>query len=129
MREFPVFSSLMADALSNPPADASYLAQELPLSNPRELAMRAYLTMRDELVAFDAYKLKTDFVMPVLFLQGEEDYYSVTSVVQDYTQKIKAPMKKVVVNDGGSHSVFWLRERFVAELNQHLPPLLVNNSE
>lgn len=129
MREFPVFSSLMAEALSNPPADANYLAQELPLSNPRELAMRAYVTMRDELVAFDAYKLKTDFVMPVLFLQGEEDYYSVTSVVQDYMRTVKALMKKVVVIDGGSHSVFWLRERFLAELNQHLAPLLVDNSE
>jgi len=126
MREFPVFSNLMVEALSNPSADANYLAQGLPLSNPRELAMQAYVALREELVSFNAYELEADFAMPVLFLQGAEDYYSVTSEVQKYTSEINAPMKNTVVIEGGSHSVFWLRERFLAELNQHLGPLLID---
>lgn len=70
-----------------------------------------------------------DFAMPVLFLQGAEDVNSVTSAVQSYTQEINAPMKKTVVIEGGSHSVLWLRERFLEELIQHLSPELVDKSE
>lgn len=124
MQVFPVFSSLMVEALSNPPADANYLAPGLSLSNPRELAKSAYVALRDELIAFDAYELKADFAMPMLFLQGTEDHYSVTSVVQEYTQRISAPIAQTVLIEAGSHSVFWLRERFLAELNAHLAPAI-----
>ncbi|HEY0784176.1 MAG TPA: hypothetical protein VGE98_17085, partial [Thermoanaerobaculia bacterium] len=66
------------------PEGASYVAAGLAPSDPRQLAMAAYIQLRDELAAFDAYRLGLDFAVPMLFLQGELDVYTATSEVVDY---------------------------------------------
>ena len=120
----PVFSALMTEALTNPPADAGYIPAGLTLVNPRELAMHAYGAMRSELVGFDAWQMPMVFRVPMFFFQGDHDFYSVTSVVEQYVSDITAPVKNTVEIEDGSHSVFWQRERFLAELKRHVVPLL-----
>ncbi len=122
MEVFPVLSALMGEALSNPPASANYIPKGVALENPRVLATAAYDAMRSELLAFDAYSLPMVFDMPIFFFQGDSDYYSVSSSVQAYEHEITAPIKKTVLIQGGGHSVIWLRERFLEELNRHLRP-------
>lgn len=122
MAELPVFSSLMAEALTNSSASADYIAQGVALGDPRQLATNAYSTMRAEYMAFDAWNLSTNFSMPMLFLQGDKDVYSVTAVVQEYEQAITAPYKETVILENGSHSVFWQRDVFLEALRQHLIP-------
>jgi len=123
MAAVPVFSALMMEALSNPPQDASYIPNDVTLENPRELATVAYKTLRPELMSFDAYGLPKEFAMPMFFFQGDQDYYSVTASVQAYENELLAPIKKTVVIEDGSHSVIWLRKRFLEELNRHVRPV------
>lgn len=120
MEAFPIFSGLMGEALSNPPAHAKYLAPGIKLENPRTLAMAAYEAIRADLLAFDANSLSLHYAMPIFFLQGENDVYSMTSSVQAYAKKIIAPVKTTVLIPGGGHSVMWLREPFLEALNEHV---------
>jgi len=46
--------------------------------------------------------MEAGFAMPVLFLQGAEDCYSVTSEVQKYTSEINAPIKNTMVIEGAA---------------------------
>tara|TARA_E500000178_G_scaffold353756_1_gene420535 strand:- start:8 stop:451 length:444 start_codon:yes stop_codon:yes gene_type:complete len=46
--------------------------------------------------------LEAGFGMPVLFVQGAEDCYSVTSEVQKYTSEINALMKNTLVIEGAA---------------------------
>jgi pimeloyl-ACP methyl ester carboxylesterase len=46
--------------------------------------------------------LKAGFTMPVLFVQGAQDRYSVTSEVQKYTSEINAPIKNTMVIEGAA---------------------------
>ena len=125
MNALPIFSELMMEALTNPPSHANYLPRGMALTNPRELATVAYKALRPELQAFDARTLPMDFSMPVYFFQGDKDYYSVTSSVKAYEGEITAPVKETVIIEGGSHSVIWLREPFLKELNRHVRPVVI----
>ncbi len=124
MKEFAEFSAIMNETLTNPSSSATYVPEGIAIQNPRTLAKAAYEDLRDELLGFDARKLPMEYVMPVFFFQGEEDYYSVTSIVQDYADEISAPHKEVVVIAGASHSVFWLRQVFLQELIRVVMPVI-----
>jgi len=54
-------------AVQSPPADARYIARGVPVRDERTLAMAAYTTPRDEIVAFDARRLGLDFGVPMFF--------------------------------------------------------------
>lgn len=120
MAEFPAIAALMGAALTNPPAQANYLAQGVALQNPGMLATQAYEAVRLELLEFDAWSLPRDYSMPVLFIQGAQDLYSITSEVQRYEEYINAPVKKTVLIDEGGHGVIWLQRQFLQQLNKHL---------
>ena len=124
MAEFPVFSGLMTEALTNPPENASYIPSGVSLGDPRQLATNAYQIMREQYLGFDAAGLSLEFSMPMFFIQGAEDFYSVTSVVQEYEAAITAPLKRTLVIENGSHSVFWLRSKFLQALRQYVLPAL-----
>ncbi|MCG8412796.1 MAG: alpha/beta hydrolase [Pseudomonadales bacterium] len=124
VEQFSVFSAIMAESLSNPPQGANYIPARVALENPRSLAMAAYAALRADLLAFDAWSLPMSFAMPIFFIQGEEDVYSITSIVQAYEREINAPAKATLLVAGGGHSVFWLRDRFLQLLNQHVRPVI-----
>ncbi len=106
--------------LQQPRDDADYLPAGLPRLNTRELALRAYEEMRDEIVAFDATELGSKFDVPMYFFQGELDAYTVTSEVEAFASGITAPVKRVVHIPGAGHSAFLLRDTFLRLLKQHL---------
>ena len=122
----PVFFRLTQEALTNPPPGADYLARNVTLENPRTLAAAAYEEIRPDLLAFDAWSMPMKFAMPLFFFQGDQDYYSVTSSVRAYENEISAPVRKTVIIKGGSHSVIWLREKFLQELNRNVRPVAIN---
>ena len=126
MAAFPIFSALMTEALTGPSPTASYIPQGITLGDPRQLATVAYSVMRDEYLSFNAWALGLEFEMPVFFIQGDVDYYSTTSVVQEYEAAITAPAKATVIIEDGSHSVFWQREKFLTALRQFVLPVLTN---
>jgi pimeloyl-ACP methyl ester carboxylesterase len=77
------------------------------------------------MVSFDARKLGMRFDVPLFFYQGERDTFSVTSEVQRYADEIDAPIKRVVTIPGGGHSRAFLRNEMLAQLNEHVGPLLL----
>jgi pimeloyl-ACP methyl ester carboxylesterase len=83
-------------------------------------ATAAYEALRAEIVEFDAHSLGLDFAVPMFFLQGELDVFTVPSMVWRYAEEVQAPQKEFDLIDGGGHSVFLMRDAFLAALNFHV---------
>ena len=84
--------------------------------------MAAYSAMRDELSAFDAWRSPgTQYQLPLLFVQGEHDTYSVTSDVERYAADVEAPSTRVALLPGGGHSAFMLGTALREILERELP--------
>jgi len=83
-------------------------------------AAAAYDALRAEIVNFDAHSLGLEFAVPMFFLQGELDIYTVNSEVWLYAEEIQAPEKEFDLIDGGGHSVYLMRDAFRQALNFHV---------
>jgi pimeloyl-ACP methyl ester carboxylesterase len=124
--ELAAFASLDPDtsaALDTPPAGAHWVPPDLALPDGRTRGLAAYLALRAEIAAFDAWALGLTFESPLIFLQGELDHYTPTVEVAAYAAAIAAPTAKVVEVAGGGHSTVFLREPFLALLQQHAMPI------
>ncbi len=123
LREGVTFAELLplvAAASAGEPADSKYLAHGVPWPEPRPRSFAAYIALRNDLVTFDARKLSPRFAVPMFFVQGTDDLYSVTAQVQRYAAEIEAPHVEVVTIDGAGHSVMFLRAEFLAALEARL---------
>ena len=107
-------------SMSAPPAGATYVPAGLQMGDVRAAAAAAYDALRAEIVAFDAHSLGLDFAVPMFFLQGELDVYTVNSEVWLYAEEIQAPEKEFDLIDGGGHSVYLMRDAFLKALNFHV---------
>jgi proline iminopeptidase len=114
--EQAAFTPDLAAAIQTPPAGAAYVRPGAAPADPRARAMAAYGLLRAELKAFDARRLGARYEVPIQFIQGAQDVYSVTSEVLAYAAEIIAPRTAVAVIEGGGHSCFFLREAFCAHL-------------
>ncbi|HXQ17459.1 MAG TPA: alpha/beta hydrolase [Caulobacteraceae bacterium] len=124
--EQAAFASLepeAAAALAIPPPGACWVPPDLVLPDGRVRGLAAYLALRDEIAAFDAWALGPAFEVPMLFLQGDLDHYTPTAELAAYAAAIDAPAAKVVDVPGGGHSAVFLRQTFLALLQQHALPL------
>jgi len=115
---------LMAAASAGEPLNAKYLARGVPWPEPRPRSFAAYSALRDDLVAFDVRRLASRFAVPMFFVQGADDLYSVTAEVQRYAAEIEAPHVELVTIDGAGHSVIFLRAEFLVALERHVRPWL-----
>ena len=113
-------------AINAPPAGASYIAPDLPLLEVMTTAMAAYAKLRDELVVFDARSLGLDFDVPMFFFQGGCDAFTVVSLVEAYAADIRAPKKVLELIEGGGHSAFFVRDKFIDLLVRFVKPLAVS---
>jgi len=116
---------LAAAAMAGQPPGASYLAAGVPWPDPRPRSFAAYIELRGELMAFDARKLAPRFEVPMFFVQGADDLYSVTAEVQRYAAEIDAPHVELVTIDGAGHSVMFVGAEFLAALERGVRPWLV----
>jgi pimeloyl-ACP methyl ester carboxylesterase len=126
--EAAAFASLSPDeaaALAAPPPGARYVAAGLVLPDLRARGYAAYLALRAEIAAFDAWRLGTRFEVPMIFLQGSEDLYTPTAEVARYAADISAPAVRVASLEGGGHSAVFMRQAFLAGLNEYVRPLVV----
>jgi pimeloyl-ACP methyl ester carboxylesterase len=110
-------------SMNAPPPDATYVPKGLTLGDTRTMAMAAYRALRGELVAFDARRLGLKYFVPMVFLQGEMDVFTVTSEVKSYVEEIEAPRKVFTLIEGAGHSAFLMRDEFLASLNRHVRPI------
>jgi pimeloyl-ACP methyl ester carboxylesterase len=71
----------------------------------------------------DAKALGGTFALPVLVIQGAEDFTTPTSLARSFVDSIHAPRKAfVTIPDAGHFAVFMKREAFVRELVTLLAP-------
>ena len=120
--EQAAFTRAVAAAVNAPPAEARYIARGLPQHDARAQAMAAYTALRDDLKAFDARSLGLRFEVPILFVQGDRDLFSVTSEVEAYVTEITAPRAGLATIEGGGHSCVFMTGAFLDLLRQGVDP-------
>ncbi len=113
---------LMA-AINEPPPGAAYAPRDLAFADPRALATETYDRLRGEIVGFDARRLGLAFEVPMVFLQGDQDVFTVTSEVRAYAAEITAPSVVFDLIPGGGHSAVFLRAPFLDLLRRYVLPL------
>jgi pimeloyl-ACP methyl ester carboxylesterase len=100
------------------PLGANWVPAGLALPDSRARGLAGYLAMRREIAAFDAWALGTRFEVPIGFLQGSDDLYTPTADVADYAAALSAPAVRLETIAGGGHSAVFIRQAFLAALNQ-----------
>ena len=90
---------------------------------PRTFA--AYTKLRAEIVSFDARRLEREFGVPLFFLQGADDVFTVSSAVESYAAEISAPHLEYVPLAGSGHASMLLRDDLHALLLRHVRPQLL----
>ncbi len=63
------------------------------------------------------------FEVPMVFLQGDQDVFTVTSEVQAYAAEISAPSVAFDLIRGAGHSAVFMREPFLDLLRRRVLPL------
>jgi pimeloyl-ACP methyl ester carboxylesterase len=80
-----------------------------------------------EMTKIDLNELGLDFRTPIIFLEGRNDPYCRPSLIQEYSQAIKAPHKEFVWFENSGHFPFFEeKQKFADELVQRVLPLAVN---
>jgi pimeloyl-ACP methyl ester carboxylesterase len=121
---FTDFASVAAAALQGLPADATYLAREMRWPEPRARSFAAYTALRAAIVRFDARRLGFTFDVPMLFLQGADDVFTVSSEVERYAAQLVAPHVEYVPIPDAGHAAMFLRHEVLELLRRHVTPLL-----
>jgi pimeloyl-ACP methyl ester carboxylesterase len=127
-REAAAFAELarhMAAAQRGEPAGADYLAPGVAWPEPMPRALAAYTALRPEIVAFDAFALARDFAVPMFFVQGTDDLFTVTSEVERYAGWIKAPHVELLRIPGAGHGAALLTDELKARLVERVRPRLL----
>jgi pimeloyl-ACP methyl ester carboxylesterase len=127
LNEAAAFAELMpliGAALQATPAPAPYLAPDLCWPEPFARSLAAYTALRAEIVSFDARRLGSTFSLPLCFIQGAEDVFTVTSEVERYAAQLTAPHVELLQVPGAGHSAFLLRDEMLALLVRQLRPRL-----
>ena len=119
------FGRSIGAALQGMPAGAPYLARGLQWPHLLERAFAAYTALRDEIVAFDARRLGLTFAVPMYFLQGADDLFTVTSEVQAYAAELTAPYVELVQIENAGHATLFLKKQILALLVRHVRPRLL----
>lgn len=88
------------------------------LSGERLVPQTTSATMKD---------LGLEFQAPIFFFQGREDFTTPTSLAKQYLNLINAPLKKLVLVDGGHFAVFINSEQFLSALIANVLPLTIRH--
>jgi pimeloyl-ACP methyl ester carboxylesterase len=115
---------LIGAARKGEPPNAPYRAPGLRWPEPFARSLAAYTALRAEIVAFDARRLGTSFSLPLCFIQGADDVFTVTSQVERYAAQLAAPHVELLRVPGAGHSAFLLRAEMLALLVRHVLPRL-----
>jgi pimeloyl-ACP methyl ester carboxylesterase len=121
--EQAAFAGIGSDALAamrTPPADARYIARGLDPFDARRVSMSTFERLRPQITAFDASELGLKYDVPMFFVQGASDVYTVTSEVAAYAAAIEAPASRLIVIDGAGHSPIFMRDEFLRLLLAHI---------
>ena len=108
-------------ALPQPAGDARYVPRGLAAGDPQATAFGAYMAVRDELAAFDAYALGPHYELPMIFIQGEDDAHTVTPLVAEFARWVRTPQVSHSRIAGAGHLAFFLRRPMLERLKALIP--------
>jgi len=74
--------------------------------------------------ALDPKRLGGDFAVPVVVIQGAEDFTTPTTLARDFVSSIRAPRKAFISIEGGHFAVFMKSRPFLKELVARVLPLV-----
>jgi pimeloyl-ACP methyl ester carboxylesterase len=114
------FGSLLAAASQGVPAGARYLAPGLQCPDALPRTFAAYSALRPEIVTFDARRLGREFAVPMFFLQGADDVFTVSSEVQAYAAELAAPHVEYLPIAAAGHAALLLRDELLTLLREHV---------
>jgi pimeloyl-ACP methyl ester carboxylesterase len=73
----------------------------------------------------DRKLLATELTIPVVVIQGAEDFTTPTSLAKAYVDSLHAPRKAYIIIEGAGHfAVFTKQDAFLAELRSRVLPLI-----
>jgi pimeloyl-ACP methyl ester carboxylesterase len=75
-------------------------------------------------IGVDLPATATEFDLPIIFIQGENDLNTPAALAKAYFEKISAPHKVYVALDTGHAAPFSARDAFIAALDQHVRPFV-----
>jgi pimeloyl-ACP methyl ester carboxylesterase len=127
-KSFASLTPAEAEAMKNPPQEATYVPKGMAAIDQRALAAAAYRALRNEIAAFDAWTLGLSYSLPIFFFQGEDDAYTPSEEVAAFVEAISAPHKRLVRIAGGGHSAIFLRHEFLRLLNDYVGPMLTRRT-
>jgi len=80
--------------------------------------------MYEEIKAYDARRLGTQFELPFFLFQGETDVITLTRLAEEYFAEVEAPTKELaLIKDAGHFAAFTQPDRFLTELLTRVRPL------
>jgi len=83
-----------------------------------------------EIMRIDLNKLGSDFQVPIFFFEGRNDPYCRSSLIHEYSRRIKAPQKEFVWFDNSGHFPFFEeKQKFADELFQRVLPLAADRQD
>ena len=84
-------------------------------------------TLTSEMSKVDLGKLNLDFQVPIFFFEGRHDPYCRPSLIQQYSDTIRAPRKDFVWFENSGHFPFFEeKQKFADELFQRVLPIAVD---
>lgn len=111
----------MQQSLLSPPPNYS-LRDEL--SRLRGFMAVPPWTLYKELLNTRLTELGSDFALPVIIIQGEDDFVTPAKDAREYLEVISAPRKDFVVIPGGGHFAVWSHANlFLGEMIARVRPL------
>ena len=110
---------ILADMFTPQPGE-DFVAAGVEYPHPIEQATRLFDRLRAELYSFDAWTLPLAYEVPMIFIQGDQDIYSVTSEVESFVGEINAPYKRLSIIAGAGHNIMFMRDRLLNVLREEI---------
>ena len=75
------------------------------------------------MISLDPKRLRGEFQVPIVVIQGAEDFTTPTSLARNLVQSLKARRKEFVAIEGGHFVIFMKPDAFLKELIARVLPL------
>ena len=116
--EFMNLRRLLSDLVSAPEYS---LADDYSFLRGQKLSLNIFIPQLEK-VNLD--QLGSDFRVPIFFFEGRQDPFCLPSLIQEYSETLKAPQKEFIWFDHSGHFPFFEeQQKFADELFQQVLPL------